>query len=210
MPKLDLENLKTYWINLDEKTDRKETMENLFGELGIKNHERVSAVKAQPYYYGCGMSHIKTLETGLSTGEPFLVLEDDVAYTDGFTKTLDVPENVDAVYLGYTVWSATKERAEMSKMSNPLLMEQYDSDFVKISYMTSLHAVLYINEDYIKACIESMKDWVCNKDWHCDVATAEIQKDFNVVLPLGETWYYQNDPRNIPWTKVSIGKKEKA
>ena len=50
MKKFDLETLKTYWINLDEKTDRKETMENLFDELGIKNHERVSAVKAQPYY----------------------------------------------------------------------------------------------------------------------------------------------------------------
>ena len=207
MPKLDLENLKTYWINLDEKTDRKETMENLFDELGIKNHERVSAVKAQPYYYGCGMSHIKTLETGLATGEPFLVLEDDVAYTDGFCKTLDVPKEVDAVYLGYTTWSATKERSLMSRMTNPLQLSQYDDNLAKISYMTCLHAVVYMSEQYVKKCIEAMEDWVCNKEWHCDVATAEIQKDFNVVVPTGEAWFYQNDPRNIPWTKVSVAKE---
>ncbi|MBC8443068.1 MAG: hypothetical protein H8D80_02625 [Proteobacteria bacterium] len=207
MSLLDLSNLKTYWINLDEKTDRKETMENLFDELGIKNHERVSAVKAQPYYYGCGMSHIKTLEMGLATGKPFLVLEDDVAHTDGFTKTLDVPEDVDAVYLGYTVWSDDKDRSLMSRMTNPLEVKQHDDNFVKISYMTSLHAVLYMTEEYVKGCIESMTDWVQNKDWHCDVATAEIQKDFNVVLPLGEAWFYQNDPRNIPWTKVGFNKE---
>ena len=206
--KLDLQTLKTYWINLDEKTDRKENMENLFEELNIKNHERVSAIKAQPYFYGCGMSHIKTLERGLANGLPFLILEDDVAYTDSCSQVLDVPDGVDAVYLGSTSWPINEANARASRMSHPLTIEQYKENFLKISYMTSLHAVVYMSEEYVKRCIEEMQEWLVNKKWHCDVATAEIQKDFTVILPEGTVWFYQNDMANLPWTKIHFRKKE--
>ena len=134
--KLHLPDLKTYWINLDNRQDRQENMAKLFDELGMNNTERVSAVEAQPYFYGCGMSHIKTLKKGLQDGLPFLVLEDDVAYTDGFSETLDITNDIDAIYLGYTTWSATKERSLMSRMTNPLEVTGYNDDLVRISYMT--------------------------------------------------------------------------
>ena len=206
MKHLDLSTLKTYWINLDDRTDRQDSMIKLFTRLGMNNVERISAIKAQPYYFGCGMSHIKTLERGLEGGTPFLVLEDDVTFNDTFKPTLDVPDDIDAVYLGWTTWSATEERAASSRMSRALEMRVYDDNFVKISYMTSLHAVLYLSEEYVRKCIDSMKEWVQEKKWHCDVGTAEVQCDFNVVVPFGRTWFYQDDPRNIPWTNVKVDK----
>lgn len=204
--KLHLPDLKTYWINLDNRQDRQENMAKLFVELGMNNTERVSAIEAQPYFYGCGMSHIKTLKKGLEHGLPFLVLEDDVAYTDGFKKEILIPDGVDALYLGGTSWPAEQSRAQASRLSHPMVLESYTEDLAKVAYMTSLHAVVYIGEEYVKRCIDGMYDWVENRKWHCDVATAEIQKDFNVTIPSGELWFYQNDPRNIPWTKLSINR----
>tara|TARA_R110000868_G_scaffold132478_2_gene343597 strand:+ start:605 stop:1234 length:630 start_codon:yes stop_codon:yes gene_type:complete len=205
MNHLDFSTLKTYWINLDDRTDRQDSMIKLFDKLGIRNTERVSAIKAEPYYYGCGMSHIKTLERGLESGTPFLVLEDDVNSNSTFKPTLDVSDKVDAVYLGWTTWSATKERSSSSRMTRELDARTFDDNFVKVSYMTSLHAVLYLSEEYARKCIDSMKEWVEEKKWHCDVATAEVQHDFNVVVPVGRSWFYQDDPRNISWTDVEMG-----
>lgn len=206
MKHLDFSTLKTYWINLDDRADRQDSMIRLFDSLNIRNTERVSAIKGEPYYYGCGMSHMKTLERGLEGGTPFLVLEDDVAYNSTFKPILNVPDEVDAVYLGWTTWSATKERASSSRMTRELDARVFDDNFVKVSYMTSLHAVLYLSEEYVRKCIDSMKDWVQEKKWHCDVATAEVQHNFNVVVPSGRSWFYQNDPRNISWTDVEMGK----
>lgn len=204
--KIDLTTLKTYWINLDDRTDRQENMMKLFQDLNLKNTERISAIKEQPYYYGCGMSHIKTLQRGLEEGIPFAVLEDDIAFNETFKPTIDVPDDADAIYLGWTTWSATKERASSSQMSRELNASMFDDNFVKVSYMTSLHAVLYLSEEYVRKCIDSMQEWVQEKKWHCDVGTAEVQSDFNVLVPFGRAWFYQNDPRNIPWTDVEMSK----
>jgi len=27
-----------------------------------------------------------------------------------------------------------------------------------------------------------------------------------VVVPFGRAWFYQDDPRNIPWTNVKVDK----
>ena len=43
--KIDLRNVYTQWVNLDEKTDNAQYMQSIFDKYGFENTHRFSAVK---------------------------------------------------------------------------------------------------------------------------------------------------------------------
>lgn len=70
------------YINLDERTDRKERIEEQMKSLGLKA-TRVTAVKHEKGAIGCTLSHIRCLETAVwNSWDHVLVLEDDVHFLD--------------------------------------------------------------------------------------------------------------------------------
>lgn len=87
-----------YWINMDRSHDRRERMENMFKDLNISNHFRISGVNGRSGEYssfvnfgnvnitgpekGCTASHLRAIDTALSESESdFIVLEDDIDLT---------------------------------------------------------------------------------------------------------------------------------
>jgi GR25 family glycosyltransferase involved in LPS biosynthesis len=54
-------NTKAYYINLEERLDRKENIEKELSKLNI-NYERFNAVKHTIGALGCTISHMKALE----------------------------------------------------------------------------------------------------------------------------------------------------
>ena len=72
--KLKLTDLPVVYINLDEQTDRKETLEKNLKDLGFKNIIRVSGFKDPDPNRGCAYSHALGLE---EVDPPFILLEDD-------------------------------------------------------------------------------------------------------------------------------------
>lgn len=89
-----MRQLKHYWINIDDCTDRKEFMEKQFKTHNIFN-QRISAVtpdkigeysvklhpeyKENPAEVCCILSHLKALQEGYNSGDAyFCITEDDV------------------------------------------------------------------------------------------------------------------------------------
>jgi GR25 family glycosyltransferase involved in LPS biosynthesis len=98
------------YINLDERTDRREQTDNEFKRVGL-NAQRVSAVKMKPGALGCTLSHIKCLEMAKERDwDHVMICEDDILFakdTDLIKKSFDTflskHTNWDVIALGILV-----------------------------------------------------------------------------------------------------------
>jgi len=71
-----------YYINLDERKDRKIHVEKELNELKW-NYTRFNAIKAHSGRVGCSMSHLKLLMMAKEKKMPYIVIiEDDILFTD--------------------------------------------------------------------------------------------------------------------------------
>ena len=69
-----------YYINLKERTDRKELVESELNELGWK-YTRFNAIKNKIGIIGCGMSHLKLIQTAREKKLDYIVVvEDDIQF----------------------------------------------------------------------------------------------------------------------------------
>ena len=69
-----------YYINLEERVDRKQLIENELDELGWK-YTRFNAIKTKDGCVGCTMSHLKILELAKSKNLDYVVVvEDDIQF----------------------------------------------------------------------------------------------------------------------------------
>ena len=78
------DNMKTinditiFVINLECRKDRWKQVQQMFSEKGITNYERIDAIKTKKGYYGCVLSHIKSLTEAKQRGlSEVLIMEDD-------------------------------------------------------------------------------------------------------------------------------------
>lgn len=79
-------NTKAYVINLDNATDRMNSMSNQFKNTNI-TLERFPAVSNSIGWIGCGLSHIGLIKKAKSENMPYIiVLEDDCKLTDTFNS----------------------------------------------------------------------------------------------------------------------------
>uniref|UniRef100_A0A6C0HSU4 Glycosyl transferase family 25 domain-containing protein n=1 Tax=viral metagenome TaxID=1070528 RepID=A0A6C0HSU4_9ZZZZ len=70
----------TFFINLEERTDRLENIENELKKMGIKG-ERINAVKSKQGAIGCTLSHIRAIETAKQRNYPYVcIMEDDIEF----------------------------------------------------------------------------------------------------------------------------------
>jgi len=91
----NMENIRdikhSLYINLEERTDRKEHAEKQFASIGI-NVQRFQAIKMPNGAIGCSMSHLKCLQTAYDNKwEHLLICEDDITFTNPelFSKQLN-------------------------------------------------------------------------------------------------------------------------
>jgi hypothetical protein len=77
---------KTYYINLEHRTDRKKHMESWLKNLGLlpSKMERIDAIHdKEKGYLGCTQSHVKAVETFLESGHNVCcIFEDDFTPVD--------------------------------------------------------------------------------------------------------------------------------
>lgn len=72
----------SYYINLEERADRRKHVEKELKKILINNPTRIDAIKDTPGIVGCLKSHIKALESFMvDTDDPFVaIFEDDVVF----------------------------------------------------------------------------------------------------------------------------------
>jgi GR25 family glycosyltransferase involved in LPS biosynthesis len=103
---------KILYINLDQRTDRRNHIEKLFPEA-----ERVSAIKdKRGGYFGCVRSHILCLRIAMARRyESVIILEDDFNYKDNRRlQTMDIPEEYDMLLLSNLI----KSEKDMTKYND--------------------------------------------------------------------------------------------
>lgn len=72
----------TFFINLEERTDRLENIEIELKKMGIKA-ERINAVKSKQGNIGCTLSHIRAIETAKQRNYEYVsIIEDDIFFTN--------------------------------------------------------------------------------------------------------------------------------
>ena len=189
--KIDIRNVRCRWVNLDSAEENARKMEEQFEQIGLKNHERLSARVVEPppetpktiyHYRGCAQSHIDILENEKET--PLLILEDDAKITEWFNPIIDnIPDGADAIYLG------------VSQGDGRYFAQDMGNNLAKVCGVFATHAILYLTERYKQAVIETAKDFVYNKNTPFDLGCAMVQKHFNVITPH-LPYFYQADERS--------------
>ena len=83
-----------FYINLDNRTDRKEQVEHELKQIGLSNVvKRFNAIRAKDGRVGCTISHLKCLEIAKEMDLPhILIIEDDIQFLEPsvFKKQLNI------------------------------------------------------------------------------------------------------------------------
>ena len=80
------QSITAYVINLDERTDRWTSLQSNFQDITL---ERISAIKNDIGWKGCGLSHVKAVQMAKDKGLPFIfIMEDDCVPTEFFKKNI--------------------------------------------------------------------------------------------------------------------------
>lgn len=200
---IDLTKIKTVCISMQKSINRRDGMKRLLDELGYENWSFFDGIESKDPVVGCALSHIGVL-TSHDFSKPLLVLEDDVQTTGAYSNEISVPNDADALYLGYSWWAWDEGRARQSLMPSATSIGK-QGDLYRIKRMTSAHAVLYLTKEYGEAARDSMKSYLENPSGnrHCDVALAMLQEHYN-VLATPKHYFFQVCERNTFWTNKSI------
>lgn len=101
-----------FYINLEERQDRKQHIEAELQALGISNIRRISAIKQEKGWLGCTMSHILAVGIAKKLGHPKIcIMEDDMRvinkeqFQENLTKAQELPDT-DVLFLGGNILEA--------------------------------------------------------------------------------------------------------
>ena len=199
MSSINIRDLHIIYISPDHNEkyhNRKIAIEKMLNTIGCVNisHYKSGTEK----YPQCLVNAvIDILQNNLD--KPFLLLEDDVAWTG--VETIEIPEDADAVYLGISYSGGDKEKdTHIPGLSSEI--KPYSSNQCRVFNMLSAHAILYISRRYKEAVIremEKIKDIVYNSD----VMMSRIQRNYNVYannMPV----FYQDDDMARGITKIKF------
>jgi len=185
---IDLKEIQTYYINLTQHTDKRDSIERLLKELKIKHSQRLKgSVYPENPIAGCSRAHYHAIQP---ERVPFLLLEDDVfVYNDRWNEgIIEVPDDADALYLGTSTWG------RMNGHNGEYI--QYDEvkdhpGLLRIYNMLATHAILYLSQDYAKMIKRVAHHTGYVIENYNDVGFAEIQRYFNVYSldkPIFAQW----------------------
>jgi GR25 family glycosyltransferase involved in LPS biosynthesis len=191
--KIDIKNIPVYYINLDSKVERKESIEMMLKNAGFNNIIRYSGSLSHHPSVGCALSHQSLLsfllEEGIET--PFLILEDDAMISKDFSPILDIPDNSDAVYLGLTTSGRMWNYTVLDMVANKVNDEYY-----QIYNMLAAHAILYTNIDYVRFLSKAIK-LAIELEGHQDIVRATTMKYFNVYAKNNPIFFQNDQERRV-------------
>lgn len=160
---INLREIKTYYINLPEDSERNKNFLNRISNSGF-NMDRIERIEGirkpgipqDSVFIGCFHSQLKALKKGLENGLPFMVLEDD-AEVNEVPDFIEIPESADVLYVGISSWGFTPSSNGNLAGINQIITERLNSDIARIHNMLSSHAILYTNRDYLESLIETLE-----------------------------------------------------
>ena len=182
---INLSSIPTLLINLENAKDRFSKASDVLSKAE-QPFTRFEAVKHEIGVVGCALSHLSLLDKI----QPLtMVLEDDIETTAHIKKSIAIPRDADAIYLG--VSNHGYLRNQKLGFKGAVLVSQYSENYLRVLNMCSTHAIIYLSQRYIDA---SKK--IINHCLHAgiafDVGLASIHRHFNIVTPT-DPWFFQSE-----------------
>ena len=184
--KIKLLDVPVFFINMDKDIEKRNHIEQTLSDLGFKNINRVRGIEDK-----------KNGRVGLSKSQyfalsqlpaPFIILEDDCD-PKYFVKTIEVPDDADAVYLGNSQWGLMQGQTGFFLKYKPV--KEIPGVF-RIYNMLSSHAILYLNQEYVRVCQRTTKYCAEEYPMPMDVPFAMIQRFYNVYT-INKPLFIQKD-----------------
>ena len=176
---MKLNEIKTYYINLDKDEEKRESMEKMLSSLNF-NYERFPAVQEE---WGCEKSHYKLLSEGLHA--PFIVLEDDCSLKNEVID-IGVPDDIDFMYLGVSGFGYYNGNI------SAVLYKQITEEVSRVYNMLSTHAMLYLTDNYADMVKDVAHYCAYKSNQHFDKSIAEMAKYYEVYA-LSNPMFYQDN-----------------
>mgnify|MGYP003647401010 FL=1 len=191
---IDLKKTTNILINLKKATTRLKDTKSVLDSLEIP-FERFDAIKHEQGLVGCGLSHLKLLDT---INPHTVILEDDIDCMPNPITELNIPEEADAIYLG--VSNHGYIRNQPYGYGGVVMVTQYAPQWKRVMNMCSTHAILYLSDRYIKAARNITLKYL-KSGLPFDLGLASIHKDFNILTP-NDPMFYQTEQPEL--TKFSL------
>lgn len=100
----DYSNIKYYYINLKNRSDRNRHILNQFDKFNIKNYIRIDAIKNNFGHVGCSESHIIALKQFIDSSEDIcIILEDDYKFIINPEKYAELLDKLDKSRLYWNI-----------------------------------------------------------------------------------------------------------
>lgn len=181
--KINLTTTLTYYINLETNRAGNGTTKSILKKLGFKDFRRAPGFPASSATEGCNLAHHNVLKSLIEYNKPFIVLEDDIE-VNKFIKTISVPDDADAVYIGLSCMGSYEgmdgEQIAAAKISR---------NVSRIYNMLATHAIVYINPEYVRHTARVVEFCIDN-NIPLDVGIGENMKYWKVYA-INNPLFYQ-------------------
>ena len=199
---LKITELPTFFINLDEETERRKNMENLLKKRGFTNVQRFSAHKAGKRV-GCSISHSALLKEVIKSNiYPCLVLEDDLEIFD-FKSLIHVPKEYDAMYLGLSKYGYSKDPNDPHRRS--LKIKEKNKHYHRVQNMLARHAIVHNSPQYDQESVDFMQRFIDSpEEYVAGDATLSVLHPKYKVYAQNRPVFYQNQAGVRGLTHIEI------
>ena len=197
--KINLSKIPVMWTTCEKASfvERNADIQKMFITLGL-SAERINGPITTPYTIGTAQGYLQMLK---KYPTPFFSFEDDARMCPNtpFTLELDLPDKADAVYFGTSIFGRIKKQS----VPNGVICAEYSDQYLQTFNMLGFHSILYLNQDYVNACISYLEDWIKNPIGGCDDAIAEKMHKHKVYC-VKKPWFFQNDGHSEQATLTPI------
>lgn len=183
-----------FFINLDERNDRLISCEKELKKIGLDRPCRFSAIKHTKGIIGCGMSHLKCIETAKNERLPYItIFEDDII----IPKPNKVRNQVNRIIESGVHWDILCLSGNAFRPHKVV-----EDDFIVVNRMYCGTAYI-VKEHYYDTLIQNMKEGILNlmttgESKYCwDAHWIELQRKDTFLLLNPPTIYQREDYSDI-------------
>lgn len=197
---MDLRKVRVYVISPGVgkyKTRLKTTLDRLIG-VGFQDIEHIKSIPDDNLANSLSRTNLFIFEKEKDGTGPFIIIEDDIQIEDIITENMwfvDVPPDASALYLGVSMWVYpygyhTLSCGENIRPTSGGDTISYNDRLVRISGMTSTHAIMFIDRTFIKNISVCIRSHLQLKTPH-DLVLATLQKYYHVYA-MKQPFFYQD------------------
>lgn len=148
----------------------------------------LEGIRCEPRFIGCTLSHLRAYIRA-NRNAPFLVLEDDVDFTEDFHNVVSIPDDTDAFYLGVSSCGCVADLGNRG-FEGAVVVTRYNDSIMKVHNMTGAHAILINSNCFLEAAINIMLESLVEGFRPHDIELTKLQGRYNVYA-LERPFFFQ-------------------